>query len=158
MRPFSPILNRYGSISVTSLWHRFWIRLLGNRYINLEFCRRDTIRSLMDTFRNQGIFNFVVKVQGTTFCDILFLFWLNNDYRWAVHVSLSVRKEYNWMDCCNFSYLLVHRRDTRWCDSYQVSGECDRKKGQTRKYLLSKVEAQVDDMLGHVCLDQEFRV
>lgn len=60
-------------VLVTSLWHRFWIRLLANRYgQNLEFCRRDTIRSLMDTFRSQGIFNFVVKVQGTTFVLRLF--------------------------------------------------------------------------------------
>uniref|UniRef100_A0A336LT33 CSON004080 protein n=1 Tax=Culicoides sonorensis TaxID=179676 RepID=A0A336LT33_CULSO len=60
---FSPFLIT--SFIVTSLWHRLWIRLLANRYGHkYEFCHRNTIRTLMDTFRNQGIFNFVVKVQG----------------------------------------------------------------------------------------------
>ncbi|XP_063699022.1 uncharacterized protein LOC134829722 isoform X2 [Culicoides brevitarsis] len=66
------------STAMSSLWNRFWIRLLANRYINLEFSRRDTIRSLMDTFRNQGIFNFVVKVQGEIRGDAIQIKFLEN--------------------------------------------------------------------------------
>lgn len=42
-----------------------WLKLLSSRYPNLEFIRTDTIRSLLDTHRNQGIINVLLSVKGT---------------------------------------------------------------------------------------------
>lgn len=42
-----------------------WLKLLSSRYPDFEFIRTDTIRSLLDTHRNQGIINVLLSIQGT---------------------------------------------------------------------------------------------
>nr|XP_049694565.1 uncharacterized protein LOC110383941 [Helicoverpa armigera]XP_049694566.1 uncharacterized protein LOC110383941 [Helicoverpa armigera] len=42
-----------------------WLKLLSSRYPHLEFIWTDTVRSLLDTHRNQGIINVLLSVQGT---------------------------------------------------------------------------------------------
>lgn len=41
-----------------------WLKLLSSRYPHLEFIWTDTVRSLLDTHRNQGIINVLLSVQG----------------------------------------------------------------------------------------------
>ncbi|XP_026737587.1 uncharacterized protein LOC113500874 [Trichoplusia ni] len=42
-----------------------WLKLLSSRYPHLEFIRTDTVRSLLDTHRNQGIINVLLSIKGT---------------------------------------------------------------------------------------------
>ncbi|KAJ8733425.1 hypothetical protein PYW08_001723 [Mythimna loreyi] len=42
-----------------------WLKLLSSRYPHLEFIWTDTVRSLLDTHRNQGIINVLLSVKGT---------------------------------------------------------------------------------------------
>ncbi|CAB3236836.1 unnamed protein product [Arctia plantaginis] len=42
-----------------------WLKLLSSRYPDFEFIRTDTVRSLLDTHRNQGIINVLLSIQGT---------------------------------------------------------------------------------------------
>ncbi|KAF9800487.1 hypothetical protein SFRURICE_013039 [Spodoptera frugiperda] len=42
-----------------------WLKLLSSRYPHLEFIWTDTVRTLLDTHRNQGIINVLLSVKGT---------------------------------------------------------------------------------------------
>ncbi|CAG4991936.1 unnamed protein product [Parnassius apollo] len=53
------------SYVVVRLSKHLWIKLLSNRYPHLEFIRTDTVRSLLDTQRNQGIINVLLCIKGS---------------------------------------------------------------------------------------------
>ncbi|XP_013138724.1 PREDICTED: uncharacterized protein LOC106103490 [Papilio polytes] len=53
------------SYVVVRVSKHLWIKLLSSRYPHLEFIRTDTIRSLLDTHRNQGIINVLLCIKGT---------------------------------------------------------------------------------------------
>ncbi|GBP37963.1 hypothetical protein EVAR_84950_1 [Eumeta japonica] len=52
------------SFIVVRMTKNLWLRLLSSRYPHLEFIRIDTVRSLLDTHRNQGIINVLLCLQG----------------------------------------------------------------------------------------------
>ncbi|KAI8424160.1 hypothetical protein MSG28_002750 [Choristoneura fumiferana] len=52
------------SYLVVSVSKHLWLKLLSSRYPTLEFIRIDTVRSLLDTHRNQGIINVMLTVKG----------------------------------------------------------------------------------------------
>ncbi|XP_022118554.2 uncharacterized protein LOC110995611 isoform X1 [Pieris rapae] len=45
--------------------NHLWLKLLSSRYPSVEFIRNATIRSLLDTNRNQGIINVLLCIKGT---------------------------------------------------------------------------------------------
>lgn len=54
-------------ISAVRTFRWLWLYILTNTYkreLDLEFIRDTTIRSLMDTSRNQGVFTFLVQIHG----------------------------------------------------------------------------------------------
>lgn len=51
-------------IPVVRVSKHIWLKFLSSRYPHLEFIRTDTIRSLLDTHRNQGIINVLLCVKG----------------------------------------------------------------------------------------------
>ncbi|CAH2071576.1 unnamed protein product, partial [Iphiclides podalirius] len=53
------------SYVVVRISKHLWIKLLSSRYPHLEFIRTDTVRSLLDTHRNQGIINVLIGVKGS---------------------------------------------------------------------------------------------
>ncbi|CAK1598615.1 unnamed protein product [Parnassius mnemosyne] len=53
------------SYVVVRLSKHLWIKLLTSRYPHLEFIRTDTVRSLLDTQRNQGIINVLLCIKGS---------------------------------------------------------------------------------------------
>ncbi|RVE43849.1 hypothetical protein evm_011517 [Chilo suppressalis] len=53
------------SYFVVRLSKHLWLKVLSSRYPGLEFIRPDTVRSLLDTHRNQGIINVLLSVKGT---------------------------------------------------------------------------------------------
>lgn len=53
------------SYVVVRISKHLWLRLLSSRYPNLEFIQTDTVRSLLDTHRNQGIINVLLAFKGT---------------------------------------------------------------------------------------------
>ncbi|KPJ02853.1 hypothetical protein RR46_02780 [Papilio xuthus] len=53
------------SYVVVRVSKHLWIKLLSSRYPHLEFIRTDTIRSLLDTHRNQGIINVLLCIKGS---------------------------------------------------------------------------------------------
>ncbi|OWR44458.1 uncharacterized protein LOC116766729 [Danaus plexippus] len=53
------------SYVVVRLSKKLWLKLLSSRYPTLEFIRTDTVRSLLDTHRNQGIINVLLCIKGT---------------------------------------------------------------------------------------------
>ncbi|XP_048479089.1 uncharacterized protein LOC105380624 [Plutella xylostella] len=52
------------SYLVVRISKNLWLRLLSSRYPQLQFIRTDTVRSLLDTHRNQGIINVLLCVRG----------------------------------------------------------------------------------------------
>ncbi|XP_068631266.1 uncharacterized protein [Battus philenor] len=52
------------SYVVVRISKHLWIKLLSSRYPHLEFIRTDTVRSLLDTHRNQGIINVLLCIKG----------------------------------------------------------------------------------------------
>ncbi|XP_023941810.1 uncharacterized protein LOC112048508 [Bicyclus anynana] len=52
------------SYVVVRISKHLWLKLLSSRYPSLEFIRTDTVRSLLDTHRNQGIINVLLCVKG----------------------------------------------------------------------------------------------
>ncbi|XP_039749563.1 uncharacterized protein LOC120626223 isoform X2 [Pararge aegeria] len=52
------------SYVVVRISKHLWLKLLSSRYPNLEFIRTDTVRSLLDTHRNQGIINVLLCIKG----------------------------------------------------------------------------------------------
>ncbi|XP_063377233.1 uncharacterized protein LOC134664490 [Cydia fagiglandana] len=52
------------SYILVSISQHLWLKLLSSRYPGLEFIRIDTVRSLLDTHRNQGIINVLLTVNG----------------------------------------------------------------------------------------------
>ncbi|KAJ0178910.1 hypothetical protein K1T71_005685 [Dendrolimus kikuchii] len=53
------------SYVVVRVSKHLWLKLLSSRYPDLEYIRTDTIRSLLDTHRNQGIINVLLAIKGT---------------------------------------------------------------------------------------------
>ncbi|XP_063824081.1 uncharacterized protein LOC135073812 [Ostrinia nubilalis] len=53
------------SYVVVRVSKHLWLKLLSSRYPGLEFIRTDTVRSLLDTHRNQGIINVLLSIKGT---------------------------------------------------------------------------------------------
>ncbi|XP_053603817.1 uncharacterized protein LOC128671395 [Plodia interpunctella] len=51
------------SYIVVRVSKHLWLKLLSSRYPGLEFIRTDTVRSLLDTHRNQGIINVLLCVK-----------------------------------------------------------------------------------------------
>ncbi|XP_069358163.1 uncharacterized protein [Maniola hyperantus] len=52
------------SYVVVRISKHLWLKLLSSRYPSLEFIRTDTVRSLLDTHRNQGIINVLLCIKG----------------------------------------------------------------------------------------------
>ncbi|XP_072940127.1 uncharacterized protein [Epargyreus clarus] len=52
------------SYVVVRVSKHLWLKLLTSRYPRLEFIRTDTVRSLLDTHRNQGIINVLLAIKG----------------------------------------------------------------------------------------------
>ncbi|KAI5637392.1 hypothetical protein NE865_09823 [Phthorimaea operculella] len=52
------------SYVVVRISKQVWLKLLSSRYPKLEFIRTDTVRSLLDTARNQGIINVLLSIKG----------------------------------------------------------------------------------------------
>ncbi|XP_049870405.1 uncharacterized protein LOC126369862 [Pectinophora gossypiella] len=52
------------SYVVVRISKHLWLKLLSSRYPGLEFIRTDTVRSLLDTHRNQGIINVLLSING----------------------------------------------------------------------------------------------
>ncbi|CAG4919034.1 unnamed protein product [Colias eurytheme] len=57
------------SYVVVRISKHLWLKLLASKYPSLEFIRTDTVRSLLDTHRNQGIINVLLCVKGTPNID-----------------------------------------------------------------------------------------
>ncbi|KAL0832646.1 hypothetical protein ABMA28_000838 [Loxostege sticticalis] len=53
------------SYIVVRISKHLWLKLLSSRYPGLEFIRTDTVRSLLDTHRNQGIINVLLSIKGS---------------------------------------------------------------------------------------------
>ncbi|KAL4708318.1 hypothetical protein ACJJTC_007724 [Scirpophaga incertulas] len=53
------------SYIVVRISKHLWLKLLSSKYPGLEFIRTDTVRSLLDTHRNQGIINVLLSIKGT---------------------------------------------------------------------------------------------
>lgn len=51
---------------------KLWLKLLANRFPHLEFVEDATIRTLLDSHRNQGIMNVLMTVSGS-FKNMLFI-------------------------------------------------------------------------------------
>lgn len=54
--------------TVITVNRMFWLRMLERLYPELEFVRSCSVRSTVDTIRNQGIITIVLQVRGS--CDI----------------------------------------------------------------------------------------
>ncbi|XP_013200230.2 uncharacterized protein LOC106142857 [Amyelois transitella] len=52
------------SYIVVRISKHIWLKLLSSRYPGLDFIRTNTVRSLLDTHRNQGIINVLLCVKG----------------------------------------------------------------------------------------------
>lgn len=59
------------SYVVVQVSKHLWLKLLSSRYPNLEFIPTDTIRSLLDTHRNQGIINILLSINGNLNPDLI---------------------------------------------------------------------------------------
>ncbi|XP_075971509.1 uncharacterized protein LOC142973562 [Anticarsia gemmatalis] len=59
------------SYVVVRISRYLWLKLLSSRYPDLEFIRTDTVRSLLDTHRNQGIINVLLSVKGALDAELL---------------------------------------------------------------------------------------
>ncbi|KAG6455398.1 uncharacterized protein LOC115446888 isoform X2 [Manduca sexta] len=59
------------SYIVVRISKHLWLKLLSSRYPGLEFIKTDTVRSLLDTHRNQGIINVLLSVKGIPMIDEL---------------------------------------------------------------------------------------
>ncbi|CAH0729257.1 unnamed protein product, partial [Brenthis ino] len=53
------------SFIVVRISKHFWLKLLSSKYPMFEFIGTDTIRTLLDTHRNQGIINVLLCIKGT---------------------------------------------------------------------------------------------
>lgn len=54
--------------AVITVNRMFWLRMLERLYPELEFVRSCSVRSTVDTIRNQGIITILLQVRGS--CDI----------------------------------------------------------------------------------------
>ncbi|XP_059056672.1 uncharacterized protein LOC131850467 [Achroia grisella] len=59
------------SYVVVRISKQLWLRVLSSRYPNLEFIQYDTVRSLLDTHRNQGIINVLLAFKGVPNPEII---------------------------------------------------------------------------------------
>ncbi|KAM3967347.1 uncharacterized protein ACR2FA_011692 [Aphomia sociella] len=59
------------SYVVVRVSKQLWLRLLSSRYPNLEFIKTDTVRSLLDTHRNQGIINVLLAIKGVPDTELI---------------------------------------------------------------------------------------
>lgn len=50
--------------AVVRISKHFWLKLLSSKYPTFEFIGTDTIRTLLDTHRNQGIINVLLCIKG----------------------------------------------------------------------------------------------
>lgn len=57
------------SYLVVRVSRHLWLRLLSSRYPDFEFIKTDTVRTLLDTHRNQGIINVLLAVKGNPNVD-----------------------------------------------------------------------------------------
>lgn len=66
--PNSPFKYLYPSIVAVSLTNYVWLSVLTLKYPNLDFVRSQTVRSVLDTKRNQGYAHVLVQLHGE--CDL----------------------------------------------------------------------------------------
>ncbi|XP_046962959.1 uncharacterized protein LOC124532230 [Vanessa cardui] len=57
------------SYVVVRISNHFWLKLLSSKHPSLEFIRTNTVRTLLDTHRNQGIINVLLCIKGTLNVD-----------------------------------------------------------------------------------------
>lgn len=85
-----------------------WLKLLSSRYPDLEFIRTDTIRSLLDTHRNQGIINVLLSINGNPFS--LFYLWQAERLMAGsevIHMMVSYRHQWKLVKySLTFTYLV----------------------------------------------------